>query len=102
VERTAPGLLQFDGRLLVATELPEGVRQAVTGAGAGEFRLYAAPDGRQYVLAVQETIPSAIRPYAEVRPEIAVKLRAEKPKRAVEEYADKLRSLSEVTVYLGG
>jgi hypothetical protein len=100
--KDAKGLLTFDGRLVVTQELPEGVRKVLAGARAGDSRLYAGPEGLYYALAVQEVVAAVPQPYAEARPAIAKKVAAEKPKKAVEEYADKLRQLSEVKVYLKG
>jgi len=100
VGKDAKGPLTFDGRLVVTEELPDGVRKALAGAKAGESRLYAGPEGYFYALAVQEVVAAAPQPYEEARPAIAKKVAAEKPKKAVEEYADKLRALSEVKVYL--
>jgi parvulin-like peptidyl-prolyl isomerase len=96
----AKGVLAFDGRSIMTDELPEPLRQAIAGANAGDFRLYAAPDGAYYALAILDRITSQPQPYAQARQQIAQKIFAEKQTRAVEEYADKLRALSEVKVYL--
>lgn len=94
------GLLTLDGRPVTTTSMPDGVRKAVAGAKAGDYRLYASPEGPVYVLAVQSVIAPTPRPYDEVREEIAKKLYGEKLKKAVEAYAAKLRARSKVETYL--
>ena len=100
VDPNAPGVMTFDGRPVMTSELPEEVRKAVAGARAGDTRLHAAPDKRVYVLTIQDVVGSQPQPYEEVRREIAEKLFDVKLQRAVEEYAGKLRGLSVVEVYL--
>jgi len=94
------GVLNFDGSLLTTKDLPEGVQKAVNGAKTGDFRLYESPENHYYVLYVQEVIPSKPQPYAEAREKIAKKIYNEKLTKAVEEYAGKLRSVSDVKIYL--
>ncbi len=96
------GVLSFDGKPLITGDLPKGMGKAVAGARAGDSRLYASPEGHFYVLAIQEVIPSKPRPYEQARQDIAEKLVEEKRRKAVEEYADKLRSVSEIKTYLKG
>jgi hypothetical protein len=102
VDRNAKGLLTFDGKLLTTASLPEGARKAVAGARAGDYRLYASPEGHFYALAIQEVTSSKPQPYEEARKEVGQRVVREKIKRAVEEYADKLRAASDVKVYLKG
>ena len=80
--------------------MPDGVQKALAGAKAGEARLYASPEGYFYVLAAQQVIASNARPYDDVREEIAKKLYSEKLKKAVDDYAGKLRAQSKVETYL--
>jgi len=94
------GVLTFDGKPLMTTELPEGVRKAIAGAKAGDVRLWASPQKHVYVLAVQQVVAAAPRPYEQVRREIARKVRDAAIREAVERYAEKLRALSDVRVYL--
>ena len=96
----AKGVLAFGDKPIVTTELPDGVRKAVAGAQAGAVRLYAGPERYVYVLAVQQVVAAARRPYEQVRGEIARKVLGRAIEKAVERYAEKLRSLSDVRVYL--
>ena len=100
VDKNTKGLLTFDGKLVTTKDLPEGVQKAIHGARTGDFRLYESSDGYFYALAIQDVIPSKPQPYEEAREAVAKRLFDEKVKKAVEDYADKLRALSEVKIYL--
>lgn len=102
VASTAQDILVFDGSLLVATELPEGVRKTVAGVKAGEARIYAGPESRFYLLLVQEVVPAKQQAYEQAKAVIVDRLRREKPRKAAEEYADRLRLLSDIKVYFKG
>jgi len=100
VSRNTIGILNFDGRLLTTKDLPEGVRKALSGAKSGDFRLHESPEHYFYVLYVQETVPSKPQPYSEAKEKIARKIYDEKLTKAVEGYAEKLRAVSDVKIYL--
>jgi parvulin-like peptidyl-prolyl isomerase len=100
VSRNTANILNFDGRLLTTKDLPDGVRKAVSGAKSGDFRLYESSQHHFYVLYIQETVPSKPQPYSEVKEDIARKIYDKKLTKATEEYADKLRALSDVKIYL--
>jgi len=100
VDKDTKGLLTFDGKLFTTKDLPEGVQKAIHGARTGDFRLYESSDGYFYALAIQDVIPSKPQPFEEAREAVAKRLFDEKVKKAVEDYADKLRAVSEVKIYL--
>jgi parvulin-like peptidyl-prolyl isomerase len=100
VPATTKGTLTFDGRPIMTAELPEGIRKAVTGARSGDARLYAASDDQVYVLWIEQVIPPTPKPFDDVKAEIAKAIAARKIEKAVEEYAGKLRSMSEVKIHL--
>jgi parvulin-like peptidyl-prolyl isomerase len=100
VDPSAPGALSFDGRPIMTSEIPDELRKAVAGARAGDARLHAGPDGRFYLLAIQDVVAAQPQPYEQVRREIVEKVLDVKLQRALEEYAGKLRSLSVVEIYL--
>jgi len=102
VEPDSTGLLQFKGALLTVGSLPEDVRQAVSGAKQGDFRLYASPEGHFYVLHIYEVIPAKPRPFHTVQEKIAKMIFSDKAKRAVENYAEKLRDYYPVKIYAKG
>jgi parvulin-like peptidyl-prolyl isomerase len=100
VDPNAPGVVSFDGRPIMMTELPAGVEKAVKGAKAGDMRLHASPENHVYVLSIQNVVAAQPQPYEQVRQEIAKTMVDAKMQKAVQEYAERLRSLSEVRVYL--
>ncbi len=100
VDRNSPGLLTFDKKFLTTKDLPEGLQKVISGARAGDFRLYESPNGYFYVLAIQDVIPSKPQPYEEARGIVSKKVFDDQVKKAVEDYADKLRAVSDVKVYL--
>jgi len=100
VDPNAAGVMSFDGRPIMTSELPDGVQKAVAGANAGDARLYASPEKRFYVLAIQDVVAAQVQPYEQVRREITEKALDVKIQKAVEEHAEKLRALSDVKVFL--
>jgi parvulin-like peptidyl-prolyl isomerase len=100
VDESTKGVLAFDGMLLTTKDLPEDVQKSVSGARTGDFRLLGTPENHFYVLFIQEVIPQRPQPYSEAGEKIANKIYNEKITKAVEQYAEKLRGLSEVKVYL--
>jgi parvulin-like peptidyl-prolyl isomerase len=102
VEGSAKGVWSFDGKPVMTQDLPEGMQKALAGARVGDVRLYASRDGYFYALAIQDVIPSKPQPYEEARHALAQRVLNDKLKTAVEEYAGKLQSASDVKVYLKG
>ncbi len=100
VDRNSEGILYLDGNLLTTKDLPEGVQKSVSGAKTGDLRLFESPEKHFYVLFIQEVIPPKPQTYPEVREKIAKKIYSEKITKAVEEYADKIRAVSDIKVYL--
>jgi hypothetical protein len=100
VPKGTAGLMTFDERPLIPAGMPEGLRKAVAGARAGEYRLYASPEGVFYVVGVQSVVAPTPQPYDQVREEIAKKLYGEKLKKAVEAYAARLRAHAKIETYL--
>ena len=98
----AKGVWSFDGKPVMTGDLPDGMRKALAGGRAGDVRLYASGDGYFYALAIQDVIPSKPQPYEEARQMLAQRVMSDKVKKAVEAYAGKLRSASDVKVYLKG
>ncbi len=100
VDKNTKGLLTFEEKPIIVKDLPEGVQKAIHGARAGDFRLYESPQGYFYVFAIQDVISSKPQPYEEAREMVAKKLFDDKIKKAVEDYADKLRAVSDVKIYI--
>lgn len=100
VDGNAKGVMSFDGKPIMTSELPDGIRTSVAGARAGDVRLHASPESHVYVLAVEDVAAAAPQPYDEVRGQIARKVLDADIQKAVEQFAERLRSLSDVKVYL--
>lgn len=100
VDENIKGILNFEGNPLTTKDLPENVQKSVLGAKSGDFRLFESPENYFYVLYIREVIPSKPQPYPKVREEIAKKIHNDKLTKALEEYAGKLRAVSDVKIYL--
>lgn len=97
---STPGLLEWKGDLVTTGSLPEEARKAISGARAGDYRLYASPEGHAYVLFVTDLVPSTIRPLEEVRETIASKVYNGNFQKAVEGWFEKLRNASDIKIHL--
>jgi len=95
-------LMEFRGQLLDVTTLSNGVRKAVSGAAAGDYRLYAAPGNVYYVLLLRERLPSRPMPLESVKGEMGKKVFSEKLERVLREWEEKLRNASDVKIYATG
>ena len=100
LDKDTRDLLHFEGNLLATESLPEGVQKVVSGARSGDLRLYASPEGYFYALSIQEVTSSRPQPYEEARETVARVVYNVKLQKAVEDWADKLRAVSDVKVYL--
>lgn len=100
VAKDSEGLLSLDGSIVMAKELPEGVRNAVSGTRAEDLRLYQSPQGHFYILYVQDVVPSIKEPFETAEAAIAQKIYNEKLNKSVEEWAEKLRESIDVKIYL--
>ncbi len=99
-DKDTSGLVHFGGDLLATKSLPEGVQKAVSGTRPGDLRLYASPEGYFYVLSIKEVMPSKPQPYEDARETVSRTVYGVKLQKAVEDWADKLRAVSDVKVYL--
>lgn len=100
MDGNSKNVLKFDGKLLTTRDLSPEVKKAISGAKAGDFRMYEGHEGYFYVLYIEEILPSRPQPYQEVKESIARKIFDEKLKVALEEYASKLWAASDVKIYL--
>jgi hypothetical protein len=92
-------VLQFQGAPVSVNGMPPSLVKALTGAQPGEYRLYATDDGKQhYVLRIMGQVPPSVRPYVDVREELAREVESEKIGAAVKDYAAKLRKVQKVDV----
>ena len=100
VDKKGEGVLNFEGKLLTVRSLPEDVRQVLSEAGPGDYRLYESSEGQYYyVLYVYHVIAAEPEPFEKVQKEIAKKVFDDKVKKALEDYADKLKEYYPVKIY---
>ena len=100
VSSDAKGILNFGGNVLSIKMLPPGVQKVLSGVSAGDFRLFADPDGYYYVLYAEQEFPASVRPYQEVREEILKDVFNRKVRESMKEWSDKLKEHYPVKVYL--
>lgn len=93
--------MQLQGAPVSVNAMPKSLAKALTGSQRGDYRLYASDDGKQhYVLRVIEQIAPSVKPYADVRTELAREVEGEKVAAALRDYAVKLRSVQKVDVFI--
>ena len=80
-------------------DLPEEAREALSGAGAGESRLYTTPEGQFLVLHIVDVIPASSYPFEAVKGKIQERMFREAQQKSVEEWAGKLRAVSEIKIF---
>lgn len=99
VDKKTEGLLKFEGMLLVLSSMPEGVQAAVSGAKPGDFRLYASPENHFYVLYIYHVVAPELRPFDDVKKEIAKNVYNEKLRKEIGVWAGKLKEYYPVEIY---
>jgi hypothetical protein len=93
--------MQLQGAPISVNSMPKSLVTALTGAQRGDYRLYASDDGKQhYVIRVIEQIAPTVKPYADVRTDLAREVEGEKVAAALREYAAKLRQVQKVDVII--
>ena len=90
----------FDGQTLNVKGLGDDLQKALSGAVAGDYRLYTSPEGYSYVIFVEEDVPAKEQPYKEARDSVAKKLFKDKLNKSVGDWAEKLRKAHDVKVYV--
>jgi peptidyl-prolyl cis-trans isomerase C len=93
---THPQGMVFPSTPVILSDLPEGLRRALTGAASGDDRLYAAPGGTTYLIRVRELLPGRVQPLEDVAGGIRAKLGGEQRQRAFDDYVARLRQASDV------
>lgn len=99
VDGNTKGLLNFDGRLLTQSGLSADVRQIVSKAKAGDYKLYQSPDGYFYVLFINQIVPPQPQPFEAISKDIAEKIFNEKVKKEIEQWAAQLKEYYPVKIY---
>ncbi len=100
VAKDARGLLEFGGQMLTVKSFPEGAQKVLSGAKAGDYRLYESPEKYYYVLNVVKDNPSRKQTFEEVKDDVQQKVTWQNFTKAVEEWFKKLRDAYPVKIYL--
>jgi hypothetical protein len=95
-----PDHLILNGNIIATTTMDQGLKTALTGAGAGDFRLYEGPEGYFYVISVVSVNPPETEDYLSVREPIAKQLYAQHVQAGLADWVEKLRSSATIKVYL--
>jgi hypothetical protein len=95
----AQGLINFEGRPLTINSLPQDIQKAVSGASAGDSRLYASPEGYYYLLYVSQIIAPVQQPFDTVKEEIAKQVFNMKIKDSIDRWADQLSKYYPVKIF---
>ncbi|MGE5172522.1 MAG: peptidyl-prolyl cis-trans isomerase [Betaproteobacteria bacterium] len=100
LDKDDSAVLILDGHDVLSPGMAEGLKSALSGASAGDFRLYESPEGYFYAISVVAVYPSVTQDYAAVRQLIAKQLYNEHVQAAVAGWVEKLRNVAAVNVYL--
>lgn len=95
-------LMDLSGKILPRSEMPGVIGQAIAGAGEGDFRLQADPDGNFLVIAVRHVDPPRPEEFEKVKDRLAVRVFNQKRVKALEGWMDKLKEASKVEIYVQG
>ena len=98
-EMSRKGGLPQGGGFFVQKDLPDGIRETVSGAGPGEYRLSQSPEGQFFVLYIQEVIPAQPYPYDMVKDSIANEVFRKEQQKSLEGWVEKLRAASEIQIF---
>jgi len=98
-----PEPLRFDGRRpIVKGALPEGLREAVDGANAGDIRVYADPQEYAYLIRVREAIPARPQEFEAIKDVVAQRVQRELRQESLDRWVGELRAASEVETFASG
>ena len=100
VDKDAKELIVLEGNVVTTNEFPDGLMKALSGVSSGDLRLYESPEGYFYVISIVTVYPPETEPYLSVREAIAKNLFDERVKKGVEDWAEKLRAMADVKIYM--
>lgn len=100
VDPKTEGLLQLGGAVVVVPRLSEDLRNSLSGAKPGDFRLYESPDGYFYVLSIMAVDTPTVLDFATVKQPIARQIYKERTEAAFVDWVKKLRDAADVKTYM--
>jgi hypothetical protein len=99
VDKGTEGVLNFDENLISLNTLPEEMKKLLSGAKFGDFKLYSDSKGYFYVLYIYQVVNPDPQTFEEVKEEIAKTIYQDKQKKAIEDWAEKLKAYYPVKIY---
>lgn len=93
---------RFEGRVLMLSDLPEGLQRALEGASEGAYRLWSEGAAQQHVLFVRNRVPSSTSPLEDVRGQVSRGVFQERRNAEIEALTAKLRAAADVKVFADG
>lgn len=99
IDKDTKDILKFDGKPLSLRTLPDDLKKVLSDAKVGDSRLYESPAGQFYVLHVYHALDPTLRPYEQVREEVAGEVFNEKVNRTIEDWTDKLKEYYPVKIF---
>jgi hypothetical protein len=99
VDKSTEDVLNFDGSLISLNTLPEELKKLLSGTKGGDFRLYNDSKGYFYVIYISQVVNPDPQTFDEVKEEIAKTIYQDKQKKAIEDWAQKLKAYYPVKIY---
>jgi hypothetical protein len=99
VDKGAEGVMNFDGNLISLTTLPVDLKNLLSESKSGDFMLYNDSKGYFYVLYIYQVVKPEPQTFDQVKEEIAKTIYQDKQKKAVEDWAEKLKAYYPVKIY---
>jgi len=100
IPQDSEDILQFNGKILIVSDLPEDMIKTVTGAQAGSYKLYESPEHFFYVLYIESVTPPTPRALDEVKETIKKQVFNRKIGESVEKWAKDLRKVSDIKILI--
>jgi len=100
VDKDTKGLLEFNNTLLSVTSLPEGINQSVSKIRPGEAFVYESPKGHNYLLVLNQLVPSEPKSFDAVKKDISRIVFNKKLKIALDGWVEKLKEAYETKVFI--
>jgi parvulin-like peptidyl-prolyl isomerase len=93
-------LVNFDGATVAATAMPDDLAKQLAGAKKGDYRLWASEQKQFHAILVLDAIPPEPQPFADAKQKIHDKVFEERVNGSIKAWADKLRKVHPVKIYL--
>jgi len=93
---------RFEARVLMLSDLPQGLQKALEGASQGAYRLWSESASQQHVVLVRNRVPSSTSPLDDVRRQVSAQVFQERRNAEIEALTAKLRAVADVKIFADG